>query len=347
MSNDRVIRLKKLKILDEIREIYHENTGMIISFHYHGGEYRFDFYPLYERSKFCKLIQSTKEGLKLCEASDIKGLNTAKKKKGFAIYRCHAGLVDVAIPLFYKGIEFDSIYTGQILLDEPTEENFNKVYKGIKYLDIDYNLLKDAYFKVKVIDKEKLHFYVKLLSLIGNYIIKVENEIFLQKEVIKQNRRLHEKENEKIRLEKALKDLSISVLEFEKNSKKKQKVIENEDIKNSYIITNAQLFIKENCNKNIRLADVAGAVYLSPNYFSAVFRKITGYTFCNYLMLKRIENAKNLLKKTNIPIKEIVFQVGFEDYNYFNRTFKRIEGTPPAGYRKMFNNSVKLPPETL
>jgi len=133
------------------------------------------------------------------------------------------------------------------------------------------------------------------------------------------------------------------VLEYENKSKSNLNDIKNEDLKNNHIITKAQLFIKTNCNKGIRLKDVANAVYLSPNYFSTMFKKITGYTFSYYLVKKRIDTAKELLRDTNIPIKEIVFQVGFEDYNYFNRTFKSLEGIPPAQYRKSNQTEKEKP----
>ena len=113
------------------------------------------------------------------------------------------------------------------------------------------------------------------------------------------------------------------------------------DLKNNHKISSAQLFIKSNYSRNIKLDDVAAAVYLSPNYFSSLFKKITGYTFSNYLIKKRIESAKELLGETNIPIKKIVYHVGFEDYNYFNRTFRKIEGVPPAQFRKLKSIAVR------
>lgn len=334
MSDIKLIGLNDLKILDEIREIYYQNTGMIISFHHPGRKDSIDFYPVCERSDFCKLIQSTEKGFNKCLESDEKGLITAKKKGDYNIYDCHAGLNDIAIPLVYMGKEIGSIYSGQIIIEEPTEKSFSKVYNKVKYLNIDYNVLKDAYFKVKVIDRERLNFCVKLLSLIANYIISIENELYLHREIIKKDRKIAKQENERIKLEKSFKDLSISVLEFEKKRRKHFSDMKSEDLKNNHKILSAQLFIKSNYSRNIKLDDVAAAIYLSPNYFSSFFKKITGYTFSNYLIKKRIESAKKLLGTTDIPIKQIVYHVGFEDYNYFNRTFRKIEGVPPAQFRK-------------
>ncbi|MFA7225687.1 MAG: AraC family transcriptional regulator, partial [Sphaerochaetaceae bacterium] len=55
----------------------------------------------------------------------------------------------------------------------------------------------------------------------------------------------------------------------------------------------------------------------------------------NYLNEVRIDEGKRLLTSTDMPIKEIVPLVGFNDYDYFNKVFKRIAGLTPAAYREM------------
>ncbi|MCK5094422.1 MAG: helix-turn-helix transcriptional regulator, partial [Spirochaetes bacterium] len=128
---------------------------------------------------------------------------------------------------------------------------------------------------------------------------------------------------------------SIAILEYEKELEKTNSIISAYDLKNDHIILKAQLFIKANYHKTIKLSDVANAVYLSPNYFSTIFKELSGYAFSHYLMKTRVSVAKKMLSKTKIPIKEIVFKVGFDDYNYFNRQFKKLEGMPPAKFRKL------------
>lgn len=328
------MNLRDVEILDDIREVYHKNTGMVISFHYSGRNDLWDFFPKKQKNEFCKMIQSTEEGMRRCVASDRKGFAEAKQTVGYCIYQCHASLTDVSIPLIYEGQELGGIYTGQVLLDEPTDVSYDQLYQRLEDLNLGYEELKQAYFKIMVVNRERLHFYVKLLALIANYIIAVEHEIGLQRMIIDKDRELYRQEKERMKLEKALKDLTISVLEFGKG-KSAFSGIGNESLKNTDKISKAQDFIRRNYNKNIRLEDVATAVFLSPNYFSSVFKKITGSAFSTYLMKLRIQAARDLLVQTALPIKEIVYQVGFEDYNYFNRTFKRMEGIPPAQFRKI------------
>lgn len=91
-----------------------------------------------------------------------------------------------------------------------------------------------------------------------------------------------------------------------------------------------------NCHYDEKLSveDVAGYVSKSNNYFSASFRKSTGYTFVDYLTRLRLEHAKKLLKATSLMTYEIAEKVGFGDYKYFSIVFKRMLGCAPTEYRK-------------
>ncbi len=337
-------KLEKLPILDEIKNVFHKNTGLIISFHYsHKQCNNVDFYPVFEKSEFCHLIQQTQEGYSRCQDSDECGLCKALEKKDLVIYECHAGLTNVVIPLLYKGKLIGSIYTGQISLSPVTETRFQRIYNKLKDLEIPYDRLLNTYRKVKTIDHTKFMANVRFLSLMANYIITVEKDMLLQQELISKKRMVQKKEQEKLKLEQRLKDLTISVLEFEKSQREKKEgsmdSADESDQTHRHIVLRAQLFIKKNFNKKITLEDTARAVYFSPNYFSTIFKEISGYTFSSYLTKIRIEEAKHLLRTTNLPIKEIVCQVGFDDYNYFNKKFSQIVSLPPAQFRKKYLHS--------
>ncbi len=190
---------------------------------------------------------------------------------------------------------------------------------------------------VKVVETSRLHFSVKLLDLFANYIVRAENELQLQMAVANKDRMLHGRELEKVRLEKKLKDLSISVLVDEAGPRSPSVTGEPKGQHRNHGVEKACTFIAENFSKDIVLEDVARAVFLSPNYLSSLFRKTVGCTFRAFLVRERIRTAKALLVSTDMPIKEIVEQTGFKDYNYFNRTFRAFTGIPPAKYRSNEN----------
>jgi AraC-like DNA-binding protein/ligand-binding sensor protein len=325
--------LKDLRILEQLCEIYYQNTGMVISIHHPGRNGRVDFYPQEQRSQFCRLVQSSVQGRRLCLTCDREGLNAARRKKSYHIYRCHAGLIDVAIPLDYKGTEIGSIYTGQVLLEVPTRRRFRQILRLLEPLDLEPSALEESFMSIKVVERKRLVFFAKLLHLLGNYIIMAENELYLQKTIVQKDRELHRNELEKIQLEKTLKELTISVLES--GGQHEQSEGRRGADNGSYVVSKAQLFIRANYAQDIRLEDVAKAVYLSPNYFSSLFKRVTGSSFRRYLVRKRIDAAQTLLEESDLPIKEIVARVGFRDYNYFNRTFAALAGVTPARYREL------------
>lgn len=109
------------------------------------------------------------------------------------------------------------------------------------------------------------------------------------------------------------------------------RVIESQSKK---LIKRAILYIEENYTKDsISLNEVAGAVEVSANYFSTVFRQETGMTFTEYVTKKRMDKAKQLLRQTERPSGDIAAEVGFKDSHYFSFVFKKTQGCTPREYR--------------
>ena len=92
-------------------------------------------------------------------------------------------------------------------------------------------------------------------------------------------------------------------------------------------------YIHANFAREISLADVAGAVNLSQFYLTRLIKECTGLSFIRYLTKVRIEQARELLTKTNFTLSEIAKAVGYTNDAYFNRVFRRETGMPPGQYR--------------
>lgn len=104
--------------------------------------------------------------------------------------------------------------------------------------------------------------------------------------------------------------------------------------KNVDVLHKAVHYMRQNCLKKISVEDVAKIVYLSPTYFSKVFKNEMGCSFNTYLNQLRIEKSKPLLLQDSIRLADIAVMVGFEDQSYFTKVFKRIIGTSPKYFRK-------------
>ena len=99
----------------------------------------------------------------------------------------------------------------------------------------------------------------------------------------------------------------------------------------------AQSYVEQNYAKNIGLESVAMAADLSSAYFSYLFKQETGQNFIVYLTDYRIKKAKELLKTSDMTVREIGEAVGFTDQRYFSKTFKKVVGIKPTEYRKFYD----------
>ncbi|SIS94197.1 helix-turn-helix transcriptional regulator [Alicyclobacillus vulcanalis] len=102
-------------------------------------------------------------------------------------------------------------------------------------------------------------------------------------------------------------------------------------------IESAIAYIEEHFHEPISLQEVAERVYLSPSYFSRLFKSEVGTTFIDYLTQYRIQKSKMLLRVTSLPIEIIANNTGFSNSSYFSTTFKRIVGRTPSEYRAMMS----------
>ena len=100
------------------------------------------------------------------------------------------------------------------------------------------------------------------------------------------------------------------------------------------LIPDCIAYLKENYAQKITIEELSGTFFLSKSYLSSLFKKATGYGVVEYLQHIRIEKACELLTTTNLPIIQISEQVGFGDYRFFNKSFKKITGVTAHEYRK-------------
>ena len=100
------------------------------------------------------------------------------------------------------------------------------------------------------------------------------------------------------------------------------------------VILKAKKFIEENyADQNTTLTSVAEAVCLSPNHFSTIFSQECKTTFIEYLTNVRLENAKRLMRETDMKGYDIAYECGFSDPHYFSYIFKKNTGLSPREYK--------------
>lgn len=94
-------------------------------------------------------------------------------------------------------------------------------------------------------------------------------------------------------------------------------------------------YLYSTSDKPFRLDDLSRRFNFHIDYLSKCLKKHTGMTPLQYANRIKIERAKSLLHQTGLPLKQIVANVGFADYNYFLRVFRQHTGISPAKYRSL------------
>jgi AraC family transcriptional regulator len=102
-----------------------------------------------------------------------------------------------------------------------------------------------------------------------------------------------------------------------------------------YKLRRVQEFIDANLEEDLSLAELAEVADLSQFHFARAFRKSTGKTPQNYLMEQRIERAKQLLAKEDLPIVEVSLQTGFKNQSHFTTLFRKFTKLTPKMWREM------------
>lgn len=102
----------------------------------------------------------------------------------------------------------------------------------------------------------------------------------------------------------------------------------------NHIVKATKEYLENHYAEDISLENMADQVNISPQYFSKLIKKTTGFNFIDWLSMFRVKRAKELLSNSNYTVKEVCFMVGYKDPNYFSRIFKKRIGLTPSEYVK-------------
>ncbi|MNV31949.1 HTH-type transcriptional regulator YesS [compost metagenome] len=99
------------------------------------------------------------------------------------------------------------------------------------------------------------------------------------------------------------------------------------------VLGRAKKYIEERYTDDLSLEEVADYVHLNPHYFSKIFKQEYGETFIDFVTRLRIGKAITLISEGRLTLKEVSFEAGYKDPNYFSRVFKKITGVSPTEFK--------------
>ena len=102
----------------------------------------------------------------------------------------------------------------------------------------------------------------------------------------------------------------------------------------AYRLKRVMDFIGENLGDDLSLGQLASIAGMSAHYFSEMFRQSTGHSPYQYVLLQRIERAKQMLRNRDCSVLTAGVEAGFANPSHFARTFRRIVGTSPSKFQE-------------
>ncbi|HMA99386.1 MAG TPA: AraC family transcriptional regulator [Spirochaetota bacterium] len=99
-------------------------------------------------------------------------------------------------------------------------------------------------------------------------------------------------------------------------------------------------FIRQNYNRQLSVAMLAGLCGLSREHLSRTFRKVTGMGLSAFINNYRLKKCAQMLRLSDQPVSAIAFSCGFNNLNYFNKLFRKAYCCTPRSYRRQRGSSL-------
>ena len=269
--------IAELSIMVSFCRLFSSITGLMIDINDISGNHPKKYYTINEENVFCRIIQSSKIGKEKCLKGGKERGSIASIMRKPDISCCHAGLIDVYLPILLRGQHIATLCTGQFLIAKPTKKKFELIKTSVENYNIDLKLLEDAYFKTKVISKKHIKDYTELMNLIVSYIFEVEDKIVFFKcanlsgSVSKAISFIENNYNKKVYIKDVAEHTCLSKYHFE-HIFKKETGLTFVDYLNFYRITQAKKYLME---KSI-LTVCFDTGFNSVSNFYKIFKRYTG-----------------------------------------------------------------------
>lgn len=178
--------------LEELCRDFYNATG--VSLHILNEGFNWIDFERVNLKQFCTMIQASQKGHDMCKFCDTMLMKKCYETKKAARHICHAGLVDVVVPILQKDIIVGYIIMGQM----KTDKKFFEIEKNIQNLSVDTKKLENIYDKMECFDEKKVEGLINLAKMMAAYITtekmlwktsytKLEKAIIFVKENITQN----------------------------------------------------------------------------------------------------------------------------------------------------------------
>ncbi|RJT51719.1 AraC family transcriptional regulator [Escherichia coli] len=292
------------ELINKIAQDFAQATSLaVVVVNIHGDEIS----ELFNFTPFCQMMRQHPQLSTRCRMSDRCGGLEASKSDQPCIYRCHAGLTDFSIPLVIAGHLVGFVLCGQVRLRND-DVDLVDILNVDDCWQADPELLNE-FRKVPEMDYSRVMASADLLKLIVENCLKKQ----LNFVVIKENK-------------------------SQSDSLRQTRAPGPHDNK----MKKALRYIDAHLSDDLRLEDVASHVYLSPYYFSKLFKKYHGIGFNAWVNQQRMASARELLCHSDWSIASIARNLGFSQTSYFCKVFRQTYQVTPQVYRQQVSDNAAM-----
>ena len=236
-----------------------------------------DINPYEGHPPFCKAINALPEGHQRCVECDAWKIRSYSAAKGFQFYRCHAGICEAVMPLYDKNHPLAYLVFGCFLDSSPMEEQWAYSRARLGWYPGGPEALRDAFFQFRQYSPEELRAYSELLEALASYI-QLKGMILTteQTDLQRLEHYLDQHYMEKLSLESISAELHIGRTKLCRLAKE---LSGGETL--SHLIARRRIDAAKTLllQNGLPISAVAEAVGINDyNYFSRVFRSLTGQT---------------------------------------------------------------------
>ncbi|KGM95775.1 histidine kinase [Clostridium novyi A str. 4552] len=242
-------------------------------------------------STFCNKMRSTPEGVKMCYSANAHaGLEAAIRKEPY-IFRCPAGLVDVAVPIIINENYLGAILFGQVRINDSKLLPIKQIEDCVNRRVISDNL-KKCYGENIQMEYDKLVSIAKLVQLVVNQLVEKSQLALIKEELNFTNVKLAKEKEERLKLEEILKNYKIKIIQSNVNP----------NLLLNTLNSISRLAIIENANRTEEITYLLANLirYASKNSGEKVTIQEELENMCIYLKIQTIIFGKRIRYKIDI-----------------------------------------------
>jgi AraC-like DNA-binding protein len=276
--------------------------------------------------EFCDVIRETLEGRRHC-ATCRSLVTLGACYRGMLEYRCHGGISIVAAPaLRPDGTPSRSVAVAACAFaQEDRREGWAATREDSRPLGVDLVALRRAYNHLPVLTSERLRLAKSIVGVTAAAVGEIRRSA-----AGRPGRPIDGPDN-------GAGDSLLDVLERDLSAAlylSRDRAPDNEEGQGSSLVEHVRLMVCRDPELPYSVAGIAKAARITPNHFSALFRKHTGRTFVSFVREERLRLAQELLRDLTLNVSEVAQRCGFSDPGYFTRCFRKYVGATPGRWRQ-------------